>query len=99
MEKAEDADEIPDRDRITLGLVALAGRERDMILEAFREQLDLGPAGGTDALGRRPPDRAHAAGGRDEYRAAGRLSLGRGRWYRLACPAQPAAPVGACWRG
>ncbi len=35
-----DADEgagIPDRDRITLGLVALAGRERDLILEAFRD--------------------------------------------------------------
>ena len=39
MEKAEGVDEIPDRDRITLGLVALAGRERDMILDTFREQL------------------------------------------------------------
>ena len=29
--------EIPDRDRITLGLVALAGRERDLVLEAFRD--------------------------------------------------------------
>jgi CPA1 family monovalent cation:H+ antiporter len=28
MSKAEGVDEIPDRDRITLGLVALAGRER-----------------------------------------------------------------------
>jgi hypothetical protein len=27
----------PDRDRITLGLVALAGRERDLILAGFRD--------------------------------------------------------------
>lgn len=34
---ADEGAEIPDRDRITLGLVALAGRERDLILEAFRD--------------------------------------------------------------
>ncbi|PTX03854.1 cation:proton antiporter [Pararhodobacter aggregans] len=34
---ADQGAEIPDRDRITLGLVALAGRERDLILEAFRD--------------------------------------------------------------
>ncbi|MCG6121539.1 MAG: cation:proton antiporter [Microvirga sp.] len=84
MTKAEAADEIADRDRITLGLVALAGRERDMILDAFREQqvsarlaeLMLSDA---DRLIERT-----RAGGRDEYRAAGRLSLARGRWYRIA---------------
>ncbi|WP_323036698.1 cation:proton antiporter [Pararhodobacter sp.] len=37
--KADEGTEIADRDRITLGLVALAGRERDMILEAFKEGL------------------------------------------------------------
>lgn len=84
MEKAEAADEIPDRDRITLGLVALAGRERDMILDAFREQLisaRLAEQMLSDAD--RLIERTRA-GGRDEYRASGRLSLGRGRWYRLA---------------
>ncbi|MCW1933519.1 cation:proton antiporter [Pararhodobacter zhoushanensis] len=36
--KAADAGaEIADRDRITLGLVALAGRERDLVLEGFRD--------------------------------------------------------------
>ncbi|MCB1389436.1 MAG: cation:proton antiporter [Rhodobacteraceae bacterium] len=35
--EADEGAEIPDRDRITLGLVALAGRERDLILEAFRD--------------------------------------------------------------
>ena len=38
VEAAEDAAGILDRDRITLGLVALAGRERDLILEDFRER-------------------------------------------------------------
>lgn len=36
---ADAAAEIPDRERITLGLVALAGRERDLILEQFRERI------------------------------------------------------------
>lgn len=84
MATAENADEIPDRDRITLGLVALAGRERDMILEAFREQLisaRLAEQMISDAD--RLIERTRA-GGRDEYRASGRLSLGRGRWYRAA---------------
>jgi len=84
MEKAEGVDEVADRDRITLGLVALAGRERDMILEAFREQqisarLAEQMLSDADRLIERT-----RAGGRDEYRAAGRLSLGRGRWYRFA---------------
>ena len=84
IEKAEAADDIPDRDRITLGLVALAGRERDMILESFREQL-LSPRlveqmlSDADRLIERT-----RAGGREEYRAAGRLSLAQGRRALLA---------------
>ena len=84
MGKAEAADEIGDRDRITLGLVALAGRERDMILEAFREQqisARLAEAMLSDAD--RLIERTRA-GGRDEYRTTGRLSLARGRWYSFA---------------
>lgn len=84
MEKAEAADDIPDRDRITLGLVALAGRERDMILDAFREQLisaRLAEQMLSDAD--RLIERTRA-GGREAYRAAGRLSLAQGRQYRLA---------------
>ena len=84
VEKAEAADDILDRDRITLGLVALAGRERDMILDAFREQLvsaRLAEQMLSDAD--RLIERTRA-GGRDAYRSAGRLSLGRGRGYRLA---------------
>ena len=84
MAKAEIADAILDRDRITLGLVALAGSERDLILETFRQQL----------ISARLADRMLSdvdrliertrAGGRDAYRATGRVSLGRGTWYRFA---------------
>ncbi|MFN7090844.1 MAG: cation:proton antiporter [Allorhizobium sp.] len=84
MQQAEVAEEIPDRDRIKLGLVALAGRERDMILEAFREQListRLAELMLSDAD--RLIERTRA-GGREEYRAAGRLSLAQGRKYQYA---------------
>lgn len=84
VELAETAEEIPDRDRITLGLVALAGRERDLIIEYFRLQL----------FSARLVDRMLSdvdrlieqtrGGGRNEYRAAGRKSLGYGGWYRMA---------------
>ena len=84
VELAEAAEEIPDRDRITLGLVALAGRERDLIIENFREQV----------FSARLVDRMLSdvdrlieqtrGGGRNDYRAAGRRALGYGGWYRLA---------------
>ncbi len=84
VQRAESVDDIPDRDKITLGLVALAGRERDMILDAFHEQLvsaRLAERMLSDAD--RLIERTRA-GGRDEYRSAGRMSLAQGRWYRLA---------------
>lgn len=84
VQKADGVDEISDLDRVTLGLVALAGRERDMILDVFREQLvsaRLAEQMLSDAD--RLIERTRA-GGRDEYRSAGRMSLGRGRWYELA---------------
>jgi CPA1 family monovalent cation:H+ antiporter len=84
MQKAEAASEISDRERITLGLIALAGRERDMILDGFREQLisaRLAEQMLSDAD--RLIERTRA-GGRNEYRAAGRKSLAVGRWYLLA---------------
>jgi CPA1 family monovalent cation:H+ antiporter len=38
VKRADEGSEIPDRDRITLGLIALAGRERDLVLDGFRER-------------------------------------------------------------
>ncbi len=84
VEQAEQGAEIQDRDRITLGLVALAGRERDLILEHFRQQL----------ISMRLADRMLSdvdrliertrQGGRTEYRRAGRAALGADRGYRFA---------------
>ncbi len=81
--EAESVD-IPDRDRITLGLVALAGRERDLILENFRQQLFSSRLVETmlsdvDSLIERT-----RLGGRDEYRTTARRALGFGGRYRIA---------------
>ncbi|MCC5958400.1 MAG: cation:proton antiporter [Rhodobacteraceae bacterium] len=81
---AENAQAIPDRDRITLGLIALAGRERDLIIDNFRQQLfsaRLVEQMLTDVD--RLIERTRQ-GGRYEYRAAGRMALGYGAWYRVA---------------
>ncbi|MDO5622298.1 MAG: cation:proton antiporter [Paracoccus sp. (in: a-proteobacteria)] len=83
IETAEAAD-IPDRDRITLGLIALAGRERDMILDAFREQV-ISPRLAEQMLS--DADRLierTRSGGRNEYRAAGRMNIAKGRAFGLA---------------
>ncbi|TVS01295.1 MAG: sodium:proton antiporter [Rhodobacteraceae bacterium] len=84
VELAETAEEIPDRERITLGLVALAGRERDLIIDNFRQQI----------FSMRLVDRMLTdvdrlieqtrGGGRNDYRIAARRALGYGRAYRLA---------------
>ncbi len=81
---AENAQAIPDRDRITLGLVALAGRERDLIIENFRQQVFSARLveqmlSDVDRLIERTRQ-----GGRNEYRAAGRQALGFGAWYRVS---------------
>jgi CPA1 family monovalent cation:H+ antiporter len=76
--------EIPVRDRITLGLIALAGRERDLILERFRERTipaSLAARMLTDA------DRlieATRAGGRLAYLNTARRAQRAGTWLRLA---------------
>lgn len=78
------SDEIPDRDRITLGLVALAGRERNMILDAFKErQISARLAERMLSDADRLIERTRN-GGRDAYRSTGRMSLAQGGWYRLA---------------
>lgn len=82
--RAEAGTGIADRDRVTLGLVALAGRERDLILEAFRDgriSADLANRLLNDSD--RIIERTRA-GGRGEYRAAARAGLRAGRAQRLA---------------
>ncbi|MFP1644871.1 cation:proton antiporter [Pontitalea aquivivens] len=82
---AEDSTELQDRDRITLGLIALAGAERDLILARLRERaisVRLAERILSDA------DRlieAARAGGRSGYQAGARRSLGHdGRGFRAA---------------
>ncbi len=81
---AEEGAGILDRDRITLGLVALAGRERDLILENFRQQLISLRLIERMLLDADRLIEATRMGGRSEYRRAGRKALGYGTGYRLA---------------
>ncbi|MFC0198995.1 cation:proton antiporter [Paracoccus rhizosphaerae] len=82
--EAEDNAEILDRDRITLGLIALAGHEREVILQRFRER----------AISARLSEQAlfdadrliegARSGGRTGYQRAARSSLRYGAAFRFA---------------
>ncbi len=84
MKSADAADAISDRDRVTLGLVALAGAERDAILARMRDRM----------ISSRLAERALAnadqliegarVGGRNGYRQSARRSIAYGRTYRAA---------------
>jgi CPA1 family monovalent cation:H+ antiporter len=82
--RADAAKDILDKDRVTLGLVALAGQERDVILAAFRD--DLTPARLAERL-LADADRlieATRTEGRSGYRATARAALRTGLTHRLA---------------
>lgn len=82
--RAEEGADILDRDRVTLGLVALAGAERDMILARFRDR-SLSPRLAERMLG--DADRvieAARAEGRSGWRTAARRSQGYDRGFRIA---------------
>lgn len=82
--RAEEAEAILDRDRLTLGLVTLASREKEMILESVHDRQV------SHALVERlmmDADRlieATRQGGRAAYRTTARLSLATGRAHRRA---------------
>ncbi|MFV0243741.1 MAG: cation:proton antiporter [Qingshengfaniella sp.] len=84
VQAAEDSVEILDRDRVTLGLIVLAGAERETILEQIRERmisLRLSDRLVADA------DRlieATRSGGRTGYQRAARASLGYGSDFQAA---------------
>ncbi|QCO57512.1 cyclic nucleotide-binding domain-containing protein (plasmid) [Pseudorhodobacter turbinis] len=84
VKSADDKTEILDRDRITLGLIALASAERDSLLTRFRDRtisagLSERLLSDADAL-----IEGSRFAGRDGYKAASNRSLGFGRWLRLA---------------
>ena len=84
VERADAAKDLLDKDRVTLGLVALAGHERDVILQAF----------GADLMQARLAERllndadrlieATRAEGRSGYRATARRAVRPGRDARVA---------------
>ncbi|MDB6180246.1 cation:proton antiporter [Paracoccus fistulariae] len=82
--EAEDNAQILDRDRITLGLIALAGYEREQILERFRERV-IGARLSEQMLF--DADRlieSTRADGRTGYRRAARRNLRYGTAFRVA---------------
>ena len=79
---AEEGASILDRDRLTLGLITLAGRERDMVLEGFREN-EIS----SRLVERMLSDADHLiertrSGGHSDYRGAARVgtAYGHGHW-------------------
>ncbi|TNC66571.1 cation:proton antiporter [Rubellimicrobium roseum] len=82
--RAEDGSDILDRDRITLGLLTLAGREHDIVLEQFRERLiSLRLVDRMLADASRLIDRTRA-GGRSEYNRSAARALAYPSSFRLA---------------
>ncbi len=81
---AEDGADILERDRITLGLLALAGQERETILERVRER-SISARMAEPALSN--ADRlveGARSGGRSGYQRAARHSVAYGRSFRTA---------------
>ncbi len=82
--EAEAAQEILERDRLTLGLVTLAGQEREMILEGFRERTISARLVERMLADSARLIEATRSGGRTAYRATARANVAHGRAFRLA---------------
>lgn len=82
--EAEDNTEILDRDRITLGLIALAGYEREVILSRFRERAISARLSETMLFDADRLIEAARVGGRLEYQRAARRALRYGTAFRIA---------------
>jgi CPA1 family monovalent cation:H+ antiporter len=81
---AEDSADILDRDRVTLGLIALAGHERDTILARVRERtISARMAEQVISDADRLIEGARS-GGRSGYNRAARRSVAYGRTFRAA---------------
>ncbi|WP_342069335.1 cation:proton antiporter [Yoonia algicola] len=80
----EDIDDILDRDRITLGLIALAGFERDTILARVRERTISARMAEQILLDADRLIEGARAGGRNGYQRAARKSVAYGRGFRAA---------------
>ncbi len=81
---AEEGGEILDRDRITLGLIVLAGAERDNILRRVRERSISARIAEQVVSDADHLIEATRLGGRSGYSRAARKSVGYGQSFRLA---------------
>ncbi|MCK0140528.1 cation:proton antiporter [Aliiroseovarius sp. F47248L] len=81
---AEDSDDILDRDRITLGLIALAGFERDTIIARVRERTISARMAEQTLLDADRLIEGARSGGRSGYQRAARRSVAYGRTMRTA---------------
>ncbi|MDD9716641.1 cation:proton antiporter [Dinoroseobacter sp. PD6] len=81
---AEDSDDILDRDRITLGLIALAGFERYTILARVRERTISARMAEQTLLDADRLIEGARAGGRNGYQRAARRSVAYGPGFRVA---------------
>jgi CPA1 family monovalent cation:H+ antiporter len=81
---AEDSEDILDRDRITLGLIALAGFERDTILDRVRERTISARMAEKTLLDADRLIEGARSGGRNGYQQAARRSVAYGRTFRAA---------------
>ncbi|WP_132540440.1 cation:proton antiporter [Rhodovulum euryhalinum] len=81
---AEENAEILDRDRITLGLIALAGAERDAILARIRDRTMSSNLAEQILSNADRLIEGARSGGRTGYQRAARTSVGYGRTFRAA---------------
>lgn len=84
VKKAEDSADILDRDRVTLGLIALAGHERDMILSRVRERTVSARMAEQVLSDSERLIEAARSQGRSGYQRAARRSVAYGRAFRAA---------------
>jgi monovalent cation:H+ antiporter, CPA1 family len=81
---AEESEDILDRDRITLGLIALAGFERETILERVRERTISARMADQILSDADRLIEGARVGGRSGYQRAARRSVAYGRMFRAA---------------
>ncbi len=84
VKSAEDSADILDRDRITLGLLALAGHERDTILAQVRQRTISSRMADKVVSDADRLIEATRSQGRSGYQRAARRSVAYGRTFRLA---------------
>lgn len=84
VKSAEDSADILERDRVTLGLIALAGHERDTVLARVRDKTISGRMAEQVISDADRLIEAARTGGRSGYQRAGRRSVAYGRAIRIA---------------